>query len=309
MRSTTRRAALGAVTDPSRRAVERWAWALLAANTLIILTGGLVRLTGSGLGCPTWPRCTEESFVPHRELGWHGVIEFGNRLLTYVLIAVALATVVAVWRWSTRRSLRALVVVLAAGIPLQGVIGGITVLTDLNPWVVALHLVLSLGLVAGSTLLLVRVRGGLAAVPRSALRAVLLAVYGVLWVVVYLGTVVTGSGPHAGDADSPRNGLDPAFWSHVHAWGVYVLVALTVLALVLARGTVAAVPTAWLLAAELAQGTIGFVQYYTDLPVALVAAHLVGAAVLVALGTRALLASLGAPSGHEAAREPVSAPD
>ncbi len=279
---------------PQRRTVERWAWASLVANTVIILTGGLVRLTGSGLGCPTWPRCTDESFVPHRELGLHGAIEFGNRLLTYVLIAVAIGTLLAVWRWTSDRSLRTLVVVLAAGIPFQGVIGGITVLTDLNPWIVSLHLMLSLGLVAGSTLLVVRVRGGLTPVGPPLARRLVLVVYAVLWVAVYLGTVVTGSGPHAGDADSPRNGLDPATWSHVHAWSVYLLVALTVLVLVLARGTDLARPASWLLAGELAQGTIGLVQYYTDLPIALVAAHLVGAAALVALGTRLLLATVGA---------------
>ena len=85
---------------PDAPPCERWAWASVVANTLIVLTGGLVRLTGSGLGCPTWPRCTDESFVPHRALGVHGVIEFGNRMLTYVLVAVAVATLIAVWRWA-----------------------------------------------------------------------------------------------------------------------------------------------------------------------------------------------------------------
>jgi cytochrome c oxidase assembly protein subunit 15 len=112
---------------PTSTSVERWAWAAVVANTVIILTGGLVRLTGSGLGCPTWPRCTDESFVPHRELGLHGAIEFGNRLLTYVLIVVVLATFVAVWRWSgTNGSLRRHAAIIVLGVPLQGVIGGIT---------------------------------------------------------------------------------------------------------------------------------------------------------------------------------------
>ena len=275
---------------PTRDVVERWAWASLVANTVIILTGGLVRLTASGLGCPTWPRCTDESFVPHRALGLHGLIEFGNRLLTYVLIAIAIGTVVAVWRWSEGRGLRRLAVVLAVGIPLQGVIGGITVLTDLNPWIVALHLVLSLFLVAGSTWLLLRVRGDVADDVPVLARRLVLATYATLWIVVYLGTVVTGSGPHAGDVDAPRNGLDPRLWSHVHAWGVYVLVALT-LATVLVLRRVGTSPLAvraamLLLVAELAQGVIGFVQYFTDLPIALVAVHLVGAAVLVSVGTR-----------------------
>jgi cytochrome c oxidase assembly protein subunit 15 len=272
---------------PTDTSVQRWAWAAVAANTVIILTGGLVRLTGSGLGCPTWPRCTEESFTPHRELGLHGAIEFGNRLLTYVLIVVVIATLVAVWRWSgTSTSLRRLAGVIVLGVPFQGVIGGITVLTDLNPWIVSLHLLLSLLLVSASVLLVVRVRGAAVATFSPRARTLVVATYAMLWVVVYLGTVVTGSGPHAGDDDAPRNLLDPQLMSHVHAIAVYVLVALTVAMVVLVRDTPVARLAAGLLVAELAQGTIGFVQYLTDLPIALVAAHLVGAAVLIAVGTR-----------------------
>lgn len=280
-----------ALLEPTRTTVERWAWASVVANTLIVLTGGLVRLTESGLGCPTWPRCTPESFVPHRALGIHGVIEFGNRMFTYVLVAVALGTLVAVWRWSrSTLASRRLAVALALGIPFQGVIGGITVLTNLNPWIVSLHLLLSMALIAGSIRLVVLVRGSTGvAVPGPAV-ALVRATFAVLLVVVYLGTVVTGSGPHAGDVDSPRNGLDPQVMSHVHAAGVYVLVGLTLLTLVALRGTAAARPALLLLAVELLQGVIGFVQYFNDLPVALVAAHLVGAAVLVAVGTRLVLA-------------------
>ncbi|MCL3819478.1 COX15/CtaA family protein [Aeromicrobium wangtongii] len=285
---------------PTDTSVERWAWAAVVANTVIILTGGLVRLTGSGLGCPTWPKCTDESFVPHRELGAHGVIEFGNRLLTYVLIVVVVATLVAVWRWSgTSRSLRRLAVLIALGVPFQGVIGGITVLTDLNPWIVSLHLLLSLILVAASVLLVVRVRGAATQTvpPRAA--ALVLATYAVLWVVVYLGTIVTGSGPHAGDDNAPRNGLDPAFMSHVHAWVVYGLVLLTLAVCFVLRRTPLARLAVWLLVAELAQGVIGFVQYFTDLPIALVATHLVGAAVLIAVGTRLLVEVLSSRTEAE----------
>ena len=279
-----------ALLMPDRKTVERWAWASVVANTLIVLTGGMVRLTGSGLGCPTWPRCTEESFVPHRELGMHGVIEFGNRMFTYVLVAVAVGTLIAVWRWAgSSRSVRRIAVVLALGIPFQGVIGGLTVLTNLNPWLVALHLLLSMGLIAGSVLLVVQVRGA-AGTPAPARSVALTRItFAVLLVVIYLGTVVTGSGPHAGDADSPRNGLDPQVMSHVHAAGVYVLVGLTLMTLVALRGTAAQRFVLLLLVVELLQGTIGFVQYFTDLPVALVAAHLVGAALLVAAGTRLVL--------------------
>lgn len=275
---------------PGRADVERWAWAAVVANIVIVLTGGLVRLTGSGLGCPTWPQCTDSSFVPHRALGVHGVIEFGNRMLTYVLIAVVVATFVAVWRWAgTTRELRRLAALIALGVPFQGVIGGVTVLTDLNPWIVSLHMILSMLLVAASMLLVVRIRGGHQATWPAYSTPVVLATYVVLWATVYLGTMVTGAGPHAGDADAPRNGLDPHVMSHVHAASVYVLVALTVAACIVFRRTPAARIAVILLIVELAQGTIGFVQYFTDLPIALVATHLVGAAALIAGGTRLLV--------------------
>ncbi|MRJ77588.1 heme A synthase [Aeromicrobium sp. SMF47] len=278
--------------DPDRTIVERWAWATVVANSIIILTGGLVRLTGSGLGCPTWPKCTDESFVPHRELGMHGLIEFGNRLLTYVLIAVVVATFVAVWRWSgTNRRMRQLAALIALGVPFQGVIGGITVLTDLNPWIVSLHLLLSMVLVSASILLLFRVRGEGRVGTR---RPIIVLTYVVSWVVVYLGTVVTGSGPHAGDDESPRNLLDPRLMSHVHAWSVYLLVALTLLVIWKESGRVRTAAIV-LLGVELAQGLIGFVQYFNDLPITLVAAHLIGAAVLMAAATALLLTPDHAP--------------
>lgn len=285
--------------NPDRRFVLRWAWASLIANATLVLTGGLVRLTGSGLGCPTWPKCTDDSFVPHRALGINGVIEFGNRMLTYVLIAVAIATFLAVWRWSgADRSMRRLVILMGLGIPFQGVIGGITVLTDLNPWIVSLHLLLSMALVAASVLLIVRVRGT-GVEPVDAVHVWLVrTTYAVLWVVVYLGTIVTGSGPHAGDAKAPRNGLDPADISQLHTDAVFLLVGLTAgcwLAL-RASAPVAAWAALIVLVVELAQGLIGFVQYATDLPIALVAAHLVGAAILIAAGTHLLLVASPKPA-------------
>lgn len=285
--------------DPDRRFVLRWAWASLIANATLVLTGGLVRLTGSGLGCPTWPKCTDDSFVPHRALGINGVIEFGNRMLTYVLIAIAIATFIAVWRWSgADRSMRRLVILMGLGIPFQGVIGGITVLTDLNPWIVSLHLLLSMALVAASVLLIVRVRGT-GVEPVDAVHVWLVrTTYAVLWVVVYLGTIVTGSGPHAGDAKAPRNGLDPADISQLHTDAVFLLVGLTAgcwLAL-RASAPVAAWAALIVLVVELAQGLIGFVQYATDLPIALVAAHLVGAAILIAAGTHLLLVASPKPA-------------
>jgi cytochrome c oxidase assembly protein subunit 15 len=259
-----------------------WARASLVANVGIVLTGALVRLTDSGLGCPRWPKCDAERWTTHPALGIHGAIEFGNRLLTYVLVAVAVGTLVSVWRWpGATPAMRRLAIALAAGIPLQGVIGGLTVLTDLNPWLVALHLVLSMVLIAGAAVLVDQI----ASPPRERAPArargmvVLTAVVTV--VVVYLGTIVTGSGPHAGDADAPRNGLDAYLFSHIHAFAAYTLVAATLVCVVLLRGT--ARRAAWtLLAVEAVQAVIGVAQYNFGLPVALVAAHLLGAALLVA---------------------------
>ncbi|MFT4189227.1 MAG: COX15/CtaA family protein [Aeromicrobium sp.] len=277
--------------------VKFWARASVVANTVIILTGGLVRLTGSGLGCSEWPKCTEESWTAHKELGVHGAIEFGNRLLTYVLIAVAIATFMAIWQWSrTSYSLRWHAGVLAVGIPFQGVIGGITVLTDLNPWIVALHLLLSMALVAGSVWLVHRVSEEPATPLSPRLHTLVWAVYGTLLVAIYLGTIVTGSGPHAGDEKAPRNGLDPATWSRIHALSVWLLIGLTVLLLILLRSRIVAL----LLVAELAQGLIGYVQYFTDLPIALVAAHLVGAAVLLAVATKLVVGIRREPTRRDA---------
>ena len=274
--------------------------ASLVANIAIVVTGGAVRLTGSGLGCPTWPRCTEDSFVARSELGTRGLIEYGNRLLSFVLVAVAVATLAVVWRHRPiRPRSRMLAVLLFLGIPAQAVLGGITVLTDLNPWLVAGHLMLSMVLIALSVLLVRAVSGDASPSSTVAARlppaAVSLAwlVYLLVWAVLYAGTVVTGSGPHAGDADAPRNGLDPAAMSQLHADLVLLLLGLTV-GLVLALRALAAPPAAvraaqWLLGVELAQGLVGAVQYATDLPLILVGLHLLGAAVLVAVATWALL--------------------
>ena len=292
---------LSGFAAPTYPFVRGWARASLISNIAIVLTGVAVRLTASGLGCPTWPRCTDSSFVPHSALGVHGVIEFGNRLLTYVLVAVALATWFAVRRWTTPGDhRRRLATCLALGIPAQALIGGITVLTDLNPWIVALHLLLSMALIAVSTLLLARIDApSVSAIP-VATRRLVLATYAAVWAVLYVGTVVTGSGPHAGDLGSPRNGLDPQVLSHVHATLVYLLVTLTVASVVVLRrqrprSRAVALAQA-LLVVELAQGAIGFVQYATDVPIVLVWFHLLGASVLVAVATWFVVATRTADS-------------
>lgn len=272
---------------------DAWSWsaALLVANCVIVFTGGMVRLTSSGLGCPTWPRCTDRSFVPHDELGFHQMIEFGNRMLTYVLIAIAIGAVVAIWRWSgASGTARMLVVLLALGIPFQAVIGGITVLTNLNPWIVALHFMLSMLLIAGSITLVYEVSDAPEHDIGRADRILLTVVYALVWIVVYLGTIVTGSGPHAGDQFSPRNDLNPETVSHIHAWTVWVLVALSIALAWRLRKSSARIWAFALLGVELSQGVIGYVQYFTGLPIALVAAHMVGAAVLIAVATRAHVA-------------------
>jgi cytochrome c oxidase assembly protein subunit 15 len=265
--------------------------ATLVTNIVIVLTGGVVRLTASGLGCPTWPRCTDESFVPHGELGIHGAIEFGNRMVTFLLAAVAIATFVAAWRLG-RRSVTRLALVLGLGVPAQAVVGGITVLTDLNPWIVAFHLLVSLAMIGVAVVLLRRLREGdgpaLLTVPAPTAWLVR-ATFAVGWVVLYAGTVVTGSGPHAGDVDAPRNGLDPAGLSQLHTDVVFLLLGLTIGALFALHSVGAparAVRAAWvLLAVELAQGVVGFVQYFNDLPVVLVGLHLLGAALVSAAMT------------------------
>ena len=266
----------------------------LVANIGIVVTGAVVRLTGSGLGCPTWPKCTEESYVAHEALGINGVIEFGNRLLTYVLAAIAITVVVAVW--NRRGVIRNLAIVVACGVPLQGVIGGITVLTELNPYVVALHLLASMAMVGLCVWLLDELRSPeREAAPRS-VRIASLVTFVVGWLSLWLGTVVTGSGPHSGDLDSRRTGLDPALMSHIHAYAVYALIAATLVTLWLGRRhAYVRQVTVVLLVIELAQGLIGWVQYLTDLPVVLVGFHMLGAA-LISAGLARVLVSTRAHS-------------
>jgi heme a synthase len=264
------------------------ALASLIANIGLIVTGGAVRLTGSGLGCPTWPKCTDASYTTTEAMGVHGVIEFGNRLLNFVLIAVALGCVIEAFRLrARRRSLIVLSLGVLAYIPVQAVVGGITVLTRLNPWVVGLHFLASIGLVTVAYALWRRTAESdraprlLVPVPLRQLGA-LTAIAGAA--VIAVGVVVTGSGPHAGDEHAKRTGLDPAAVAQAHADLVFLLIGLTValvLALRAAHAPAAAVRAAvLLLGIEMAQGLIGFVQYFTHLPIVLVGVHLLGAALV-----------------------------
>jgi len=281
--------------------IRAFAIATLVAQILIVGTGGAVRLTGSGLGCPTWPRCTDGSFVTTPEMGIHGIIEFGNRLLTFVLIAIAIVTFVLVLRIRReRRDLFTLTLLIGLGIPMQGVIGGITVLTNLNPYVVGLHFVLSVVLVVLSTVLVYRVylgpRGEKAAVPLW-YSALVHATSLLVAITILVGIVVTGSGPHAGDGGAARNGLDPEWLQHVHSWPAYATFAATVLLVIgawrlpqprLRRFTLI------LLAVEAAQIVVGITQARLGLPEILVGIHMVLACCLASAMTATVL-SLRAP--------------
>ena len=276
--------------------IRGFAIATLVAQILIVGTGGAVRLTGSGLGCPTWPRCTDDSFVTTPEMGIHGIIEFGNRLLTFVLIAIAIVMFVLVLRIRReRRDLFVLALVIGLGIPAQGVIGGCSVLTNLNPYVVGLHFVLSVVLVVLSTVLVYRVyagpRGVRASVPLwySALTH---ATSALVAITILVGIITTGSGPHAGDSGASRNGLDSELLQHVHSWPAYATVAATVLLLIgalrLGQPRLARF-TGILLAIEAVQVAVGLAQARLGLPEILVGAHMVLACCLTAAMTAVVL--------------------
>nr|MDT0659593.1 COX15/CtaA family protein [Micromonospora sp. DSM 115978] len=283
----------------SQSALRRVAVASIVANVLIVGTGGAVRLTGSGLGCPTWPRCTEESYRNTPEMGIHGVIEFGNRTLTFAVGLIALAGLVgALLHRPRRRSLVLLAAAVLFGIPLQAIIGGITVLTNLNPWVVGLHFLGSMVVIAAAYAFWHRIGepdGPVRVVVPGPLRALAWLVTALSAVVLVLGTFVTGSGPHAGDHGAARNGLDPESISQVHADAVFLLVGLSI-GLWLALRAVGAPPAAVraagvLLVVELGQGLIGFVQALTGLPAIAVGAHMVGSCLVLLATLHALSAT------------------
>ncbi|MFI8632351.1 heme A synthase [Microbacterium sp. NPDC077663] len=273
-------------------------WLSLAANILIVGTGGLVRLTASGLGCPTWPLCTEESLVNTPEMGIHGIIEFGNRLLTVVLIAIAVAAFLSVaGRRRERPDLVRLTLAIGIGIIVQAGVGGITVLLDLHPGAVGVHFILSAVLVSIAATFVYRVYAGPAG-PRRTGRVMtgLVAMLVVSAVVtIYLGTLTTGAGPHAGDSAAERNGLDASVLQHFHAWPSYALLGLTVLLVSIAAWRRVPVPDPrlllLLLGAELVQMAIGIAQARLGLPVFLVGAHMVLACVLVAALTWVVLST------------------
>jgi len=275
-------------TDVDRR-VRFLAILTLVVQVLIVATGGAVRLTGSGLGCPTWPLCTDASLVATPEMGVHGVIEFGNRLLSIIVGLVAVATVVFLLRLRRqRRDLFVRAILVLVGTVLQGFIGGISVRVALDPAVVGVHFGISVVLVVIAATLVYRVffgvRGPRLSVPRGYAALAYVTSLAVA-VTVVMGILTTGAGPHAGDAASDRNGLDPELLQHFHAWPGYVTVALTLALVVWAlrlRTPVLTRSTIALLGIEVVQVAVGITQARLGLPPLLVGIHMVLACLLAA---------------------------
>ncbi|WP_420033031.1 COX15/CtaA family protein [Streptomyces sp. cg28] len=285
---------------PTPRTVQRAALSAVVMTVVIVVTGGAVRLTGSGLGCPTWPKCTDQSLTATSEMGFHGAIEFGNRMLTYVLCAaVGWAIIAARSQKPWRRSLTRLGWTQFWVVMGNAVLGGIVVLVGLNPYTVAAHFVLTTALLTVAVLMWQRTREG-DAEPRplvgQAIKQLVWFLVAAAALLILVGTVVTGAGPHAGDSsDVPRMPLDWETVSKLHAVLAWIVVTLTfALWFVLKAVDAPKGPlnrTRDLFLILLAQGVIGYVQYFTDLPEVLVALHMLGSA-LVWIGVLRVVLSL-----------------
>ena len=259
---------------------------LVFLQSALIVTGGSVRLTGSGLGCPTWPECTPGSYVPvanQAEGQLHAWIEFGNRLLTFVLLICALAVVTFSVRVSknaaNKERVRSLAALQILGILGQGMLGGVTVLTDLHPLTVAAHFLLSILLIAGAISLRYELIGKPVEKITGLISFLMPIFVWLTFLVLVAGTIVTGSGPHAGDEKAQRFGFDPQVVSWIHADLVIALIVLAVMLLLIAHQsgmTLLVRRIGIFLLIAFSQGVIGYIQYFTGLPEALVAAHLIG---------------------------------
>ncbi|WP_329534677.1 COX15/CtaA family protein [Streptomyces sp. NBC_01450] len=285
---------------PTARTVRRAALAALVMSVVIVVTGGAVRLTGSGLGCPTWPKCTDDSLTTTSAMGFHGVIEFTNRMLTYVLCAaVGWAIIAARSQKPWRRDLTRLGWAQFWIVMGNAILGGIVVLVGLNPYTVAAHFLLSTALITVATVMWQRTREG-SAEPRPLVGK---AVQQLVWclvvasvVLIAVGTVVTGAGPHAGDSSEvERMAVNWETVTKLHAVLAWIVVTLTfALWFVLKAVDAPKGPldrTRDLFLILLGQGVIGYVQYFTDLPEALVGLHMFGAC-LVWIGVLRVLLSL-----------------
>jgi len=296
--------------------VRRLAVTALALQMLLVVSGTAVRVTGSGLGCPTWPRCTGGSLTNTAALGAHGSIEFGNRLLAVVMEAVGIALLLAVRRVPHPRSWSRLAWVQASVVPLQAVVGGLLVLSGLNPYVLILHFLASFPLVYAAAALLRRVipprqvgHGG--DDRRGLLRTLAGAMVASTTLVLVLGTLVTGTGPHAGDPDVDRLPFNPRDITQLHADAVYLLLGLTLATVLVAWATRWRRWGLLLLGLVLAQGGIGYWQYFTGVPPVLVGMHVAGAT-LIFTAAAWLQLSLAAPNdglpGQTSALTPERAP-
>lgn len=285
---------------PDPRTVRRAALAALVMSVVIVVTGGAVRLTGSGLGCPTWPTCTDDSLTTTRAMGVHGVIEFGNRMLTYVLCAaVGWAIIAARSREPWRRDLTRLGWAQFWVVMSNAVLGGIVVLVGLNPYTVAAHFLLSTALITVATVMWQRTREG-DTEPRplvgGAVRQLVWFLVAAAVLLIAVGTVVTGAGPHAGDSSEvARIPLDWETIAKLHAVLAWIVVTLTfalwfiLKAVDAPKGPLSRTRDLFLVL--LAQGVIGYIQYFTHLPEALVALHMLGSC-LVWIATLRVLLSL-----------------
>jgi len=271
----------------------------------IIVTGAVVRLTGSGLGCPDWPTCEQDRLVAEWSL--HPMVEFVNRLITGVVsVAVILAVLGSLARVPRRRDLVWLSASLAVGVVAQIVLGGITVLTDLNPIAVQGHFVLSMAILTAAVVLHRRAgeEGPYHATVSTPVRRLAWFTTALAGVAIVTGTVVTGTGPHGGDENAHRFGFAITSVARVHS-GAVILTVIVALALAYqARRAdrdwdVMVRPLTLFIWIAIAQGAVGYTQYFNNVPAGLVAVHVVGAvavwaAVLhLALATRASLVQGG----------------
>ena len=304
--------------------MRRIALAGVLSTAVIIVTGAAVRLSKSGLGCPDWPQCTRSSLVAAHTRGdpmFHTWIEFGNRMVTVVVTVVAVAVLIAAWRFRPQGRRRSDLVWLAAaqpaGVVAQIVVGGIVVLTNLNPAMVSLHFVVSIAVVAAAVALHVKCTEGTAPA-RPLIRADLrLLVYGVAAVAAVMlaaGTVVTGTGPLAGAGAVPRYHLPLTGVTQFHSdigWLMGGLVLPLVAGLRLTRAPVRVMRLGWLLLGLLAvQGAVGYTQYFTGLPAGLVWVHVSGSLLIWIVALRLMFAvrdrgPLSQPPSHPAGKAGV----
>ncbi|MET7335503.1 COX15/CtaA family protein [Nonomuraea sp. NPDC005650] len=302
---------------PTKESMRGWAMASVVVNAGIAVTGAGVRVTGSGLGCPTWPKCTPDSFIPaaHPEVSMlNMLVEFGNRLLTFLVLAVAVACVLSAFRMAPRRrSLVVLALLQPAGVLAQALWGGLVVNTMLNPFTVGMHFLISTGLIAACWMLYARAGEGDGPARRVTHRdirrlghALLAAVFALL----VAGVVVSGTGPHSGDEMASRFDLDIEAVARLHADVAYLVVGLTFALLFALHVSNSQRPARraalMLLVVELGQGVIGYTQYFLAVPAALVLLHVLGST-LVWIAALRVVTSLRTRSPQSEPAEPADA--